>query len=109
MNDEIKPAKPKLTLARRFYLFKLRCKVFYAQTLMKFGIVPKALVKQFAPNPMLKFPRNADCWCGSYKKAKHCCLPKQAPVTPAHMVEPLKKYMVRLELMRKPGPKIHLS
>lgn len=102
----IKPAKPKTSLLKKFYLLRIRIKVFIAQTLMKFGIVPNSLINQFAPNPMLKFPRNEDCWCGSFKKAKHCCIPKQAPVCPTEMVEPLKKFITRVELMRKPGPKI---
>lgn len=25
-------------------------------------------------NPLLKFPRNQDCFCGSEKKFKRCCL-----------------------------------
>lgn len=28
-------------------------------------------------NPMLKYPRNSVCYCGSKIKAKKCCLPKQ--------------------------------
>jgi Na+-transporting NADH:ubiquinone oxidoreductase subunit NqrF len=29
----------------------------------------------FVWNPLLKFPRNNNCFCGSTKKAKNCCLP----------------------------------
>lgn len=28
------------------------------------------------PNPLLKYPRNAKCFCGSGKKSKVCCLPR---------------------------------
>lgn len=28
-------------------------------------------------NPLLDYPRNLGCFCGSEQKAKHCCLPFQ--------------------------------
>lgn len=28
------------------------------------------------PNPLLRYPRNAKCFCGSGKKSKACCLPR---------------------------------
>jgi hypothetical protein len=27
-------------------------------------------------NPLLSYPRNNKCWCGSLQKAKHCCMPR---------------------------------
>jgi hypothetical protein len=86
-------------------LLPLRFKVFYGQTLMRFGIVPAALIRDFQPNPMLKYPRNENCWCGSYKKAKHCCLPKQAPVMPADMVPKLKSFINQVLLMQRSNDK----
>ena len=29
-------------------------------------------------NPLLKWPRNHVCWCGSGLKAKFCCLPRSS-------------------------------
>lgn len=28
-------------------------------------------------NPLIKYPRNSVCYCGSKIKAKKCCIPKQ--------------------------------
>ena len=80
-------------------LLPLRLKVFYGQTCMRLGFVPQSLRNAFAPNPMLKYPRNLNCFCGSYKKAKHCCLPKQAPVMPAEFAEKLRSFMRQAEIM----------
>lgn len=30
-------------------------------------------------NPLLKYPRNSPCYCGSGRKAKKCCLPSATP------------------------------
>lgn len=85
----------------KFKLFKLRLTILVAQFLMKRGIVPKALANQFAPNPLLQYPRNENCWCGSYKKSKHCCLPRQAPVMPIEQVKFLEGFMRQVEIMKK--------
>lgn len=34
--------------------------------------------QNYVSNPLLKFPRNEWCWCGSRKKSKNCHLPKAA-------------------------------
>lgn len=34
------------------------------------------LNENFAWNPLLKYPRNKGCFCGSGKKAKACCIPE---------------------------------
>jgi hypothetical protein len=34
-----------------------------------------ALREGYAWNPLLKWPVNSPCWCGSKKKAKKCCKP----------------------------------
>jgi len=44
-------------------------------------------------NPLLKYPRNDECFCGSKKKAKSCCLPRINPYLPIKEVEKLAKYM----------------
>jgi hypothetical protein len=43
-------------------------------------------------NPMLNYPRNAECFCDSGKKFKKCCLkdlPLLIPVKAAHFAQPL--------------------
>jgi hypothetical protein len=38
------------------------------------------LKKGFQWNPILRYPRNALCWCGSGKKSKKCCLPNASMI-----------------------------
>lgn len=40
----------------------------------KEGYVPEA---GFKWNPILKYPKNESCYCGSGKKFKKCCLPTE--------------------------------
>jgi hypothetical protein len=35
------------------------------------------LAPKVALNPLLKYPPNLFCYCGSKKKAKLCCIPKE--------------------------------
>ena len=48
---------------------------------------------QLAKNPLLGYPRNTPCWCGSGAKAKKCCLPKQPSVVPVKNAAMLAHYM----------------
>lgn len=56
----------------------------------------------YVENPLLKYPRNLPCWCGSSHKAKSCCLPKQAPVVDFEQGVVLRGYMVHV-LSIQPG------
>ena len=38
--------------------------------------------ERMVPNPMLKYPPRARCWCGGRSQARHCCLKKMAPTVP---------------------------
>ena len=52
-------------------------------------------------NPLLKYPRNSDCFCGSHLKFKKCCLSKVKPVVLASEMKGI------LESLRK-GHRIKL-
>jgi hypothetical protein len=76
----------------------LRLKILFAKFLLKRGIIPAQLRSQFAPNPLLKYPRNEACWCGSGEKAKKCCIPKQAPVCMLKHADVLTQYMNHIKI-----------
>lgn len=49
-------------------------------------------------NPMLKYPRNETCYCGSRKKYKKCCfgtealaIPKEVAIAAAPLIAKLRK------------------
>lgn len=76
----------------------LRLKILFAKFLMRRGIIPAQLRSEFAPNPLLKYPPNEVCWCGSGTKAKKCCLKKQAAVCKVKHAEFLKGFMRHVEI-----------
>lgn len=47
----------------------------------------------FVSNPLLTYPRNFLCFCGSKKKAKACCIPKVKRVVPKDQADSLRKYV----------------
>jgi len=59
----------------------------------------KRLKDQVMLNPMLKYPRNLDCYCGSNEKFKACCLPKQAKQIPIELGLKLKEYLKYIKAM----------
>lgn len=88
-----------MTILERINWWHFNVKVFLAKWLMKtFGYVPWFLRTEFAKNPLLKYPRNIKCWCGSHKKAKFCCLPQQAKVCRVENVKFLTQYMKAVEI-----------
>lgn len=50
----------------------------------------RPIVADYIENPMLKYPRNVECWCDSGRKSKHCCLPKQVGVLPQSIAKQVK-------------------
>jgi uncharacterized protein YchJ len=56
----------------------------------KVKMIPKP---GFVYNPLLKYPRNSPCYCGSHVKAKICCLPKTKRAVPAEAASLLKEYV----------------
>jgi hypothetical protein len=46
------------------------------------NIFGKPITAKMVRNPMLDYPKQAACWCGSNKKAKVCCIPKMSKVIP---------------------------
>lgn len=50
----------------------------------------------YVENPLLKYPRNMQCWCGKEYKAKMCCLPRQAPVVEYQQGLVLRGYMAHV-------------
>jgi hypothetical protein len=52
-------------------------------------------------NPLLKYPRNIPCFCGSALKAKRCCIPKLKRAIPLERLEELKAYMDHVDAMRE--------
>jgi hypothetical protein len=76
----------------------LRLKILFAKFLMRHGIIPQQLRSEFAPNPLLKYPPNESCWCGSGVKAKKCCLKKQAAVCKVKHAEFLKGFMQHVKI-----------
>lgn len=78
---------------KAFWLL-LRTKIKYIIKVKILKLQKRRLIKaDYLENPMLKYPRNNNCWCGSHLKAKKCCLPKQAKALPADMTKPLKMYV----------------
>lgn len=54
-------------------------------------------------NPLLKWPRNANCFCFKTKiKAKNCCLPKQAQIVPVNEGLQLQFLIKRMNLVKDP-------
>jgi hypothetical protein len=53
---------------------------------------------KMAMNPLLGYPRNEPCWCGSGRKAKVCCLPRQPRVIPANAAVLAAQYMTYIKL-----------
>jgi uncharacterized protein YecA (UPF0149 family) len=47
----------------------------------------RPIIADYVENPMLKYPRNVECWCDSGRKAKHCCLPKQSRILPQEIAK----------------------
>ena len=50
----------------------------------------KPIIADYVENPMLKYPRNVECWCDSGRKAKYCCLPKQAGILPQEIAKQVR-------------------
>lgn len=61
-------------------------------------------IGQYAFNPLRNYPRNRECWCGSYRKAKRCCLPKQARLCPVEVAITLAKYMNEVDKHERGEP-----
>lgn len=74
-----------------FWLF-LRVKIDKLMT--KFGYYP---MSTYAENPLLKYPRNTLCFCGSDQKAKACCLPKQPRIILIEQAQWLAPYMEQVK------------
>ena len=55
---------------------------------------------RYALNPLVKYPRNLGCWCGSGAKAKRCCLPTLSRVVLAEQAVLLKHYLMAVEVYR---------
>lgn len=51
-------------------------------------------------NPLLKYPPNINCFCGTYAKAKKCCLPKLKRIIPERDAIPLRTYIEYIERRR---------
>ncbi len=47
-------------------------------------------------NPLVGFPRNAACFCGSGSKAKRCCLPRVAEFCSSKKAAELKRLMPQI-------------
>lgn len=55
-------------------------------------------------NPLLKYPRNFACWCGSEKKSKYCCLPGVPEIIKGEFADEMKIFMnqkIALELSKR--------
>ena len=50
----------------------------------------KPIIADYVENPMLKYPRNVECWCDSGRKAKYCCLPKQSGILPQEIAKQVR-------------------
>lgn len=78
----------------RAFIYLLGVKIKY---LLKVKILRlhkyKLIAADYLENPLLKYPRNLDCFCGSKLKAKKCCIPKQARIIPADQAIQLKRYL----------------
>lgn len=48
---------------------------------------------QYASNPLMVYPRNVPCWCGSLKKAKRCCLPSVARICTIEQARAVAPYV----------------
>jgi hypothetical protein len=70
-----------------------RVKRFFYKTATQADIAPATV-----PNPLLKWPRNFNCVCGSGKKFKKCCLNglnSQVTIKDANAInKKLEKYRV---------------
>lgn len=70
-----------------------KIKRFFYKSTVQADIAPATV-----PNPLLKWPRNFNCVCGSGKKFKKCCLnglASQVTIKDANMInERLAKYRV---------------
>lgn len=49
--------------------------------------------KHLTHNPLIKFPRNHACFCGSGKKFKHCCAKTCPRYVPKDLAEQIKERM----------------
>jgi hypothetical protein len=87
-----------MTILDRINWWMFNVKILVAKFLMKHGIVPSMLSRDFVKNPLLKYPRNLECWCGSNKRSKNCCLPKQARVCRIEHAKILNQFMTHIEL-----------
>lgn len=67
---------------------------------LKIGLRP---AQKYALNPMTSYPRNLACWCGSMKKSKKCCLPKQGKYCLAKDAATLAGYMKHVNYAMKEG------
>lgn len=74
------------------YLLGVKIKYFFKVKILRLHKY-KLIAADYLENPLLKFPRNLPCFCGSSLKAKRCCLPKQAKVIPADQAIKLKQYI----------------
>lgn len=80
--------------ARKTWLWLTVYVVAYVDKIsLRYGIKLFNVDRRYALNPMVSYPRNMNCWCGSKLKAKVCCLPGQARIVPADMAPRLGEYM----------------
>lgn len=56
----------------------------------------RMLENGFSWNPYLKYPRNKECYCGSGKKFKKCCLETEALAIPKKAAEIAKPLIDRV-------------
>lgn len=49
--------------------------------------------KRYMLNPLLKYPKNLPCFCGSGNKAKSCCLSKISKTVPIEQGMKLREYV----------------
>lgn len=64
------------------------------------GLTPS---QGYARNPMLEYPRNLRCFCGTGVKYKHCCFSKQSKYIPAAMASDLAGYITHVKLAEGTG------
>lgn len=69
-------------------------KIKFDKYMIKWGYYP---VARYAENPLMKYPRNIDCFCGARVKSKNCCLPKQPRIVTLEQAQYLAPYMMEVE------------
>lgn len=79
--------------------------LFYKIVRLIFGknLALKWFAKDHVRNPLLKYPVNEWCWCGSRVKAKNCCLPGVNKYIPKYQERKLKltEYVKKIRSKQK--------